>query len=74
MDNLTQSVLANKQNTLKNLLGGNQDSKIFNRISSTELMIRAPSEEEVSELGFQDDFELIKVLEQAILHPKIEII
>ena len=44
-------------------MGGNQDSKISNRISSTELMIRAPSEEEVSELGFQDDFELIKVLE-----------
>jgi len=26
-------------------------------------MIKAPSEEEVSELGFQDDFDLIRVLD-----------
>lgn len=43
-------MLANKQNTLKNLLGWGSGKQ--NRVSSTELMIRAPSEEEVGELGF----------------------
>jgi len=37
-------------------------------------MIKAPSEEEVGELGFEDEFEFVRVLDQAILHPKIEII
>lgn len=43
-------------------------------IRNASLHISAPFEEEISQMGFPNDLELINLLTEATMHPKLEVI
>jgi len=43
-------------------------------IKKASLSVGAPFEEEIQQMGFEDDLEMIKILEAAVLHPRLEIL